>query len=351
MRGDHGGRQAQGHREQRGRAHHAVDRGLHRQRRDPRRRDRQAPGGDQREEHHLRGEAPHRPPVRGKGGQEGRRPHALQDLARRKWRRVGRGARTGHRAPAGVRRGASQDEEDRRGLPGRAGHRGGDHRPRVLQRFAAPGHEGRRAHRWPRGEAHHQRAHGGRARLRSRQEGRRPQDRRLRPGRRHLRHLHHRDRRSRGRAPVRGALHERRHLPRRRGLRPAPDRLHRRGVPQDFGRGPVEGPDRAAAREDGRRARQDRALVVAADRAERTLHRDGRRRALAPHDEDHAREVRVARGGPDRAHDRALPHRHQGRGHQGLRRGRRDPRGRNDAHAEGAGKGEGVLRQGAAAGT
>ena len=33
--------------------------------------------------------------------------------------------------------------------------------PRLLQRLAAPGHQGRRPHRRPRGEAHHQRAHRG----------------------------------------------------------------------------------------------------------------------------------------------------------------------------------------------
>ncbi len=44
-------------------------------------------------------------------------------------------------------------------------------------------------------------------------QGRRPQDRGVRPGWRHLRRLHHRDRRGRWRAPVRGALDERRHLP------------------------------------------------------------------------------------------------------------------------------------------
>ena len=70
----------------------------------------------------------------------------------------------------------------------------------------------------------------------------------------------------------------------------------------------------------------------------------------APHDEDHARQVRVARRGPDRAHHRAVPHRDQGRGREGHRHRRRDPRGRHDAHAEGAGQGEGVLRQGAAQG-
>ena len=179
---------------------------------------------------------------------------------------------------AGLRRSPAQDEEDGRGLPRRAGHRGRDHGPRLLQRLAAPGHQGRRPHRGPRGEAHHQRAHGGGARLRPRQEGRRPQDRGLRPGRRHLRHLHHRDRRGRGRAPVRGALHQRRHVPGRRGLRPAPHRLHRRGVPQAVGRRPLEGPDRAAAPEESRREGQDRAVVLAADRSEPALHRHGERR-------------------------------------------------------------------------
>ena len=49
--------------------------------------------------------------------------------------------------------------------------------------------------------------------------GRRSQDRRVRPGRRHVRRVDHRDRRGRRRAPVRSALHQRRHLPRRRRLR------------------------------------------------------------------------------------------------------------------------------------
>ena len=82
LRGGHGGRQAQGHREQRRRAHHALGRGLHGRRRDPRRRTGQAPGGHQREEHRLRGEAPHRPQVRGEGSPEGHQPHALQDRRR-----------------------------------------------------------------------------------------------------------------------------------------------------------------------------------------------------------------------------------------------------------------------------
>ena len=62
-----------------GRAHHAVGRRLHRRRRDPGRRPGQAPGGHQRQEHHLRGEAPHRPPLRETRGPEGHQADALQD--------------------------------------------------------------------------------------------------------------------------------------------------------------------------------------------------------------------------------------------------------------------------------
>ena len=82
--------------------------------------------------------------------------------------------------------------------------------------------------RGPQGLAHHQRADGGRARLRAqehRQE--RPVRGRLRPRRRHLRHHDPGD----GGRPLPGAGHRRRHLPRRRGLRPADHRLADRRVP------------------------------------------------------------------------------------------------------------------------
>ena len=62
---------------------------------------------------------------------------------------------------------------------GEDGDRGGHHRPGVLQRLAAPGDQGRRPHRRPRGEAHHQRADRGGARLRPGQD--RPQGRRRSP--------------------------------------------------------------------------------------------------------------------------------------------------------------------------
>jgi molecular chaperone DnaK len=61
----------------------------------------------------------------------------------------------------------SQDEaRPPRRIPRPPGARRGDHRPRLLQRRAAPGDQGRRQDRRPRGPAHHQRADGRRARLR-----------------------------------------------------------------------------------------------------------------------------------------------------------------------------------------
>ena len=45
------------------------------------------------------------------------------------------------------RAGAAEDEEDRRGLPGRGRDRGRDHGAGLFQRFATPGHQGRRPYR------------------------------------------------------------------------------------------------------------------------------------------------------------------------------------------------------------
>ena len=164
-------------------------------RRNPGRRVGEAAGGHQRQEHDLRRQAADRSPLRGKGSPEGHRADALQDRQARQRRRVGRGARQEDRAVAGVGGNPAQDEEDRRGLSRRGSHRGRDHGAGVLQRLAAAGDQGRRTHRRSRRQADHQRAHGGGARVRHGQEGGRPQDRRLRPGRRHVRHLDHRDRR------------------------------------------------------------------------------------------------------------------------------------------------------------
>ena len=53
-----------------------------------------------------------------------------------------------------------------------AGHPGRDHGPRLFQRLAAPGHQGRRPDSRSRGTAHHQRAHRGRTGLWAGQEER-----------------------------------------------------------------------------------------------------------------------------------------------------------------------------------
>ena len=63
-----------------------------------------------------------------------------------------------------------QAEGSRRGLSGREGDQGGDHRAGLLQRLPAAGHQGRRQDRGPGGHAHHQRADGGGAGLRPGQE-------------------------------------------------------------------------------------------------------------------------------------------------------------------------------------
>ena len=135
-----------------------------------------------------------------------------------------------------------QAEEGGRGLPRREGHRGGHHRPGLLQRRPAPGDQGRRPDRRPRRQAHHQRADRGGARLRpGQEEGRDHRGLRLR--RRHLRHLDPRGRRRRGR----GQVHQRRHAPGRRQHRPADHRLAARRVQEGPGHRPRQGPDGAAA--------------------------------------------------------------------------------------------------------
>ena len=148
-------------------------------------------------------------------------------------------------------------KETAESLPRREGDAGGHHRPRLLQRRPAPGHQGRRQDRRPRGAAHHQRADRGRARLRPRQVG--DEDHRgLRPRRRHLRHLDPRDRRR----PLRGEVDQRRHLPRRRRLRHAHRPVPGGRVQEGARRRPDQGQDGAAAAEGGRREGEDRAVVV-----------------------------------------------------------------------------------------
>ena len=162
------------HRQRGGRPHHPVGGRVLQVRRGARRRGGQAAGGHQRRPHHPLGQAPHGQRL---GGEDRR-----QDL----------------HAPADQRVRAPEAQARRRGLPRRAGDRRGHHRPGVLLRRPAPGHQGGRRDRRPHRRPDRQRADRGRAGLRTRQ-GRRPDDPGLRPRRRHLRRVPARDRRGRGR--------------------------------------------------------------------------------------------------------------------------------------------------------
>ena len=167
---------------------------------------------------------------------------------------------------------------------------GRHHRSRLLQRRPAPGHQGRRQDRRPGSAAHHQRADGSRARLWPRQEEGLQDDRRLRPRRRHLRHLDPGDRRRR----VRGEVDQRRHLPRRRGLRHAPRRVSRQRVQEGEPDRSQGRQARPAAPEGSLREGQDRALLLAADRDQPALHlhEPADAVAAASDDEAHARQAR-----------------------------------------------------------
>ena len=98
-------------------------------------------------------------------------PYALRRGAQRRRAHPDRGQGLLAAGDLGVR--AAEAEGGGRGLPGRA-RRGSDHhRPRLLQRPAAPGDQGRRPDRRAQGLAHPQRADGGGARVRPQErEGR-----------------------------------------------------------------------------------------------------------------------------------------------------------------------------------
>ena len=176
-----------------------------------------------------------------------------KDAQERRRRRQGR--RQDLHAARDQRDDPPEAEGRRGGVPRREGHRGRHHRPGLLRRHPAPGDEGRRPDRRPRGPPDHQRADGVGAGLRPRQEARR-EDRRLRPGRRHVRHLDPRARRGR----LRGQGDQRRHPPRRRRLRPARHRVAAGRVQEGPGHRPLEGPPGAPAPQGGRREGEDRAV-------------------------------------------------------------------------------------------
>ena len=248
------GRQPDRHHQPGGRPDDALRRRLLQGQRGAARRDGgQAPGRDEPGEHGLLHQALHGPQVRRglRRAEDG--PLQGDRGAERGRARLDRGQAL--LAARDLRDDPAEDAGRRRAAPRREGHEGGHHRPRLLQRLAAPGHEGRRSDRRPRGPAHRQRADGRGPRLRPRQEEGRD-DRRLRLRRRHLRHLDPRG----GRGRRRGEGHERRHPPRRRQPRPARDRLDRRGVQARAGHRPLEGQDGAAAAEGSGGAGEDRAV-------------------------------------------------------------------------------------------
>ena len=221
----------------------------------------------------------------------------------------GRGGRQDVHAARDLRDDPAEAEDRRRGLPRAAGHAGRDHRARVLQRRAAPGDQGRRHDRGPRGAAARERADRGVARLLARQEEGR-EDRRLRPGRRHVRHLGARGRRQHRR----GALDQRRYTPRWRRLRRPRDPLPGRGVQEGPGRRPRQGSDGDAAPEGSRGEGQDRALDRDRDGDQPAVRHGRRVRSQAPEPAALAREVRAAGRRPDPAHARAGAPGLQGRG-------------------------------------
>ena len=195
----------------------------------------------------------------------------------------------------------------------------------------------------PRRQAHRQRADRGGARLRPRQEEGRDH-RRLRLRRRHVRHLDPRGRRQR--RP--GHLDQRRHAPRRRRHRQPDHRLADRRVQED---------DRhrrlARTRWPSSASRRRRRRPRSSSRACRRRRSTCRSSPSAPGGPMHL-DMRLSRAKLEQMIDaarRAL----DGAGAQGARRREEEPEGhrrgrarrRLDAHPDGAGDGEEVLRQGA----
>ena len=87
---------------------------------------------------------------------------------------------------------------------------------------------------------------------------------------------------------------------------------------------------------------------TAADRNQPAVHHGRRVGSEALEPENYACEAGSAGRRTDRTHHRTVPHRDQGCGREGRRNRRRDPGRRHDAYAEGAGEGQGILRQGTA---
>ena len=230
-----------------------------------------------------------------------------------------------HPAEAQARRG---------GLPRRDRHGCRHHRPRVLRRPRAPGHQGGRRDRGPQRAAHRQRADRGRARLRPRQgQGGRAHPR-LRPRWRHLRRLAPRGRQGpRGRLldhPGQGHLRRQQARWRRLGRARRQPPAHRRE--ELLRRRPVQGQDRDAAPARRLRAGQEGAVLRVEHQHLDAVPLDVRERPDPPRRDAHPRPVRADDQGPPRPHQAALPERHQGRRH--LARRHRPRRARRRLHPD-----------------
>ena len=303
LHGGDGGRRGDGHSQQGGRAHDAFDRGVHEERRDAGRPGGEAPGGDQPEVDDLLDQALHRPPLQRDGRRDQDGPLRGRGGAER--RRGGEGERQGLHRAGDLGDDPPQAEGGRGGVPGREDHRGGYHRAGLLQRPAAPGDKGRRPHRRAGREAHRQRADGGVARLRPRQEEER-EDRGLRLRRRHVRHLGPGHRRRR----LRGEGDERRHAPRRRRPGPGDHEVDDRRLQGRAGDRPLERHDGAPAPQGGGREGEVCALERRHLRHQPAVHHGGRDGSEAPHRDAHEAEAGDADDGSRQPHLRAVPQVH-----------------------------------------
>ena len=262
-------------------------------------------------------------------------------------RRLGRGRRQELFALADLRLHPAEDEGDRRSLSRRDGRRRPSSRfpPISTTPSARPP---RTPARSPASKCCASSTSRPRPRSPTASTRRRPASHRgLRPRRRHLRRLDPRDRRRR----VRGEVDQRRHLPRRRGLRHAPRRLPGRRVQEGAGHRPAQGQARAAAPEGSGRKGQDGTVV--AHRRPRSTCRSSPRTPIGPAASDDEADARQARSLVDDLVQKTIEPCRKALKDAGLTavRHRRSGAGRrHDPHAEGPGSGEGVLRQGAAQG-
>ena len=225
---------------------------------------------------------------------------------------------------------AAEAQARRRGLPRRDGHRRGHHRPGLLQRRPAPGHQGGRRDRGPQRPAHRQRADRGRAGLRPGQGRERADHPRLRPRWRHLRRVPAGDRRRRRR----GQGHHRRQPPRWRRLGPAGRRPPGQAVQRTATASTCP---RTRWRCSGcaRPPRRRRSSCPAShrDHDQPAVHHGRRRGPAAPGRDAHPRRVPAADRGPARPLQGAVPPGHQGRRHRRRRDRPRRPRRRLDPDA------------------